>query len=933
MESWSVASLRACSFLLKPRLAPATIPSWQYCNLRDHCSLSCIAAARRPSYIAAKNTSAPVKACGARTYATISRHLRGHADATVMTTTVEIATAPSTDTPGTCIYIHHDKRSYIFGQVAEGTQRAFGSRKIHIGGTEHVFMSGAMNWEQMGGLVGYLLSVGGAVDSAKEQAAALNVNRISKGQKPLKPTLPRGVGVHGADNLSHILAACRAVIFRQPISVRTYENREDPRSIDSNNLEPDWQDDSLRVWKVPVKRSRSRSPPKRRHEEMTDGIGNDVLDGESRKQRSTVSDPDVAGMIVERIMFGGSLNNRSVLLPRKIRDLQPTDAAIVIVGSSTLQTYKGPYVCDGVEVQNPEGIAWVFPEPGDTAGDGKHEQTLAINHFPLPKTAYGETSMSYIVKCHDRRGKFNPAAAKELGVETQDFKLLTRGQSVEGKDGMTVTPEMVLAPPQPGKGIIIADIATPDLVEPFMQRPEWQTAELMQYVHVMYWILGTGLASDPRIQQFTEKHSEIKHIFCAQDTCPNMITHPGAAEIQTKLRRIDPERFPLPKYDNKVTFPAPPADSPIELGRAGKKFQLMPRLVFDDQAVAPFPDLLGAAQSVDEELIVLAEAARTEAEKPEFLARVEETEKDIPNRDAEIIPLGTGSSVPSKHRNVSGTLIRVPGIGNYLLDCGEGTLGQIRRVFDAEDAADVLRNLRCIVISHVHADHHMGTVSVINAWYQQALRDNNNTATLAISCIGRYRDMLEELSQVQDMGFHRLRFPSCPHPEAQDRDITTSRDLGDDDNNNFGLAGIKRIPVSHCWRSYATELELTSGLRIAYSGDCRPSRAFSRACKGAHLLVHECTFGNDKQDHARAKKHSTMAEALRVAREMEARRTLLTHFSQRYSKGDSLQRETVHEESEQCVLLAFDLMRVRLGDFQKAALYVPAVQGLMESLD
>ncbi|KAG5998834.1 hypothetical protein E4U43_002353 [Claviceps pusilla] len=849
-----------------------------------------------------------------------------------MTTTVELATVPSTDTPGTCIYLHHDKRSYLFGQVAEGTQRAFGSRKIHLGGTEHIFLSGAVDWEQMGGLVGYLLSVGGAMDAAKEQTALVNIKRASKGQKPLKSTLQGGVGVHGADNLSHILAACRPVIFRQPISVRTYENREDPRLVNPNNLEPDWQDDSLRVWKVPVKRARSRSPPKRRHEEMVDGTGDDdVLDGLPRKQRSTVSDPDVAGMVVERIMFGGSLSNRSVLLPRKIRDLKPTDTAVVVVDGNTLEAYKGPYACDGVEVQDPDGTAWVFPEPGDTAGDGKHDETLAINHFPLPRTAYGETSLSYIVKCHDRRGKFDPVAAKEFGVKTQDFKVLTGGRAVEGKDGMTVTPEMVMAEPQPGKGIIIADIATPDLVEPFMQRPEWRAAELMQHVHVMYWILGTGLASDPRIHQFTEKHRQMKHIFCARDTCPNMITHPGAAEIQTKLRRIDPERFPLPKYDNKVAYPAPPADSPIELGRAGKKLQLMPRLVFDDQAMAPFPDLLGAAQSVDGELIGLAEAAKAEAEKPEFLARIEETEKDIPNRDAEIIPLGTGSSVPSKHRNVSATLIRVPGVGNYLLDCGEGTLGQIRRVFDAQDTADVLRHLQCIVISHVHADHHMGTVSLIKAWYEQALRDGNNTATLAISCIGRYRDMLEELSQVQDVGFHRLRFPSCPRSGEEDRDVTTSEDLGDE---NFGLAGIKRIPVAHCWRSYATELQLTSGLRIAYSGDCRPSRAFAQACKGAHLLVHECTFGSDKHDHAKAKKHSTMAEALGVARDMDARRTLLTHFSQRYSKGDSLQREPVPgESSEQCVLLAFDLMRVRLGDFQKAAWYVPAVQKLMESLD
>ncbi|KFG81572.1 putative tRNA processing endoribonuclease Trz1 [Metarhizium anisopliae] len=842
-----------------------------------------------------------------------------------MTTTVEVATVPSTDTPGTCIYLHHDKRSYIFGRVAEGTQRAFGSRKIHMGGTEHVFLSGSIGWNQMGGLIGYLLSVGGAIDAAKEHTVTENVKRKEKGQKLLKPAIHGGIGVHGGDNLCHILAACRPVIFRQPISVRPHEFREDPRSIDPAKTEPDWADDAVRVWKVPAKRARSTSPPKRRHEEISNGNGGQSQ-GQRSKRRSEISDPEVAGMIVERIMFSGSLNHRSVLLPRKIRDLKPTDKA-VIIDRKTMRVYRGPFASDDVELPNPDLTAWVFPDPGDNAGDGKNEDVLAINHFPLPKTAYGDTSMSYIVKCHGRRGKFNAVVAKEHGVQPRDFKLLTAGQSVEGKDGEVVTPDMVLGERQPGKGIIIADIASPDFLESFLERPEWESPEMMEHICVMYWILGSDLTSDARIKKFIEKRPHIKHIFCSQDTCPNMITHPGAAEIQTKLRRIDPERFPLPKFDNTIKHPALPAGSPIEFGRSGKKFQLMPRLTFDDQAMAPFPDLLGAAKSVDEELITLAEEAKAEATNAEFLARVEETEKDIPNRDAEIIPLGTGSSVPSKHRNVSATLIRVPGIGNYLLDCGEGTLGQIRRAFDAEETADVLRNLKCIVISHVHADHHMGTASLIKAWYEQSIRDGTST-TLAISCIGRYRSMLEELSQVEDLGFHRLRFPSCPFPNGKDRDMTTAEDLGEE---NFGLASIKRIPVPHCWRSYGTQLELTSGLRIAYSGDCRPSSAFAQGCKGAHLLVHECTFGDDKQDHAKAKKHSTMAEALSVAREMEARRTLLTHFSQRYSKADSLKRDRVHGE-EHSVLLAFDLMRVKLGDFQKAACYVPAVQKLMETL-
>lgn len=40
-----------------------------------------------------------------------------------------------------------------------------------------------------------------------------------------------------------------------------------------------------------------------------------------------------------------------------------------------------------------------------------------------------------------------------------------------------------------------------------------------------------------------------------------------------------------------------------------------------------------------------------------------------------------------------------------LLDCGEGTYGQLYRHYGSE-LTDILRQLKCIFISHMHADHH-----------------------------------------------------------------------------------------------------------------------------------------------------------------------------------------------------------------------------------
>ena len=39
---------------------------------------------------------------------------------------------------------------------------------------------------------------------------------------------------------------------------------------------------------------------------------------------------------------------------------------------------------------------------------------------------------------------------------------------------------------------------------------------------------------------------------------------------------------------------------------------------------------------------------------------------------------------------------------------GEGSYGQLVRRYGADGAADVVRRLRCVWISHIHADHHAG---------------------------------------------------------------------------------------------------------------------------------------------------------------------------------------------------------------------------------
>jgi ribonuclease Z len=50
--------------------------------------------------------------------------------------------------------------------------------------------------------------------------------------------------------------------------------------------------------------------------------------------------------------------------------------------------------------------------------------------------------------------------------------------------------------------------------------------------------------------------------------------------------------------------------------------------------------------------------------------------------------------------------------GHMMLDCGDGTYGQLARRF-GERTEDALRQLKCIFISHAHFDHHLGLISLL----------------------------------------------------------------------------------------------------------------------------------------------------------------------------------------------------------------------------
>ncbi|KAJ9149663.1 Ribonuclease Z 1 [Coniochaeta hoffmannii] len=848
---------------------------------------------------------------------------------------VDIISTPTVDTGGACLRLHFDNRHYVFGNVSEGTQRIMASKRMSMAKVEDIFLTGPVDWHAHGGLMGFLLTIADVHETIATAIKDANKEKAAKGKKvdPVK-TLDH-VTIHAGRGLTHMLATARRFVFRKSFPLVPQEIRRDPREDAGSSDEPDWADGNIRVWYVPVQSERATEAwasksKKRKAEHMSDSDGDTAPARPENGGETTPSQDEVDHQMrlgVVKQMFNGKG-------PRKY---QTVDA---------LQEVKLGCVKQGATkyIRDENGELEPYNGPADPEIKVLVRQDWKAADVPhLPPTEPAHMSMCYIVKVPPGKGKFNVARAVELGVEKHNFKLLVDGKTVPGKDGTEVTPDMVVAPAGEPSGFALVEVPDMSYIDSLLARPEWSNEKIMGGIAAMYWTVRTPeVLNDERVLTFMRKTSSMKHVVLsrAEGGSPGLIQN-SAVEM-TRLNRVNSDIFPTLAHTDGDASSATRHDAtlPYEIGMAGVQLRLKPQVrATNDNIVVPIKEEEVMEKFVaDPNILRLAQEARAKVSDPAFIAEMEAATADLPNRDAEVIPLGTGSALPSRSRNVSCTLIRVPGIGSYLLDCGENSLGQLRRMYGFEGADAVLRDLKAIWISHSHADHHLGTVSVLKR-FSQVVPVSPSPETqqkLALIAHPSYHHFLAEYSQLEPIGLTthitQLSNDTPTEPPSPTNNFTKGLHRPLDDPSilsPFGLSQVAICKVDHCEDARAVALTLTSGLKIAYSGDCRPSRQFAshRVGLDAHLLVHEATLDDDLQKDAVAKKHCTISEALGVAKEMRAKNVLLTHFSQRYPKLPEV-GNVGEGKGGAPVVFAFDFMRVRLGEFRAAREFLGALQRL-----
>lgn len=261
----------------------------------------------------------------------------------------------------------------------------------------------------------------------------------------------------------------------------------------------------------------------------------------------------------------------------------------------------------------------------------------------------------------------------------------------------------------------------------------------------------------------------------------------------------------------------------------------------------------------------------------------------------ELCMLGTGGALPLPDRGLTACYLRVRGRG-LLIDCGEGTQTAIRRLG---------WGFRCIdgmLITHYHGDHCGGLPGFLLSLGKAERRE-----PFHIWGYTGLKAIVEGLRVVAPV----LPFPVVLHEFSGERvdlsmiglEITGFRldhgvpcygwrlELPRQGAFQPQQAKALGVPVGDWKRLQAGETvngvtpaqvmgPSRPGIRLLYATDTRPTPAIVRYGQGADLMILEGMYGDEnKRAQAEKNRHMLFAEAASLAREAQAKRLLLTHFS------------------------------------------------------
>jgi ribonuclease Z len=303
-----------------------------------------------------------------------------------------------------------------------------------------------------------------------------------------------------------------------------------------------------------------------------------------------------------------------------------------------------------------------------------------------------------------------------------------------------------------------------------------------------------------------------------------------------------------------------------------------------------------------------------------------------------IVLLGTSSAVPTLTRGLSSTaLVREGDV--FLFDCGEGTQIQLMR-------AGVKRSrIHSIFIGHLHGDHlygiaglistlHLdGRIEPLNVFGPEGLRPylsasfrNSDlqqfTFKLTVQEFPRgYRGRVLEAEDYYvdalplDHSIFCLGWRFQEKAKAGTFDLEAAESFGVPRGPLYGKLQRGESITLADGRTITPDMVLgpeRAGKSVVYCLDTQFTERSVELADHCTALIHETTFGPDAVEMARERKHSTMEDAARVAREAACDSLIATHFSSRY---DGRQIKKIADDARgvfEKITLGKDLLEVEI---------------------
>lgn len=471
-----------------------------------------------------------------------------------------------------------------------------------------------------------------------------------------------------------------------------------------------------------------------------------------------------------------------------------------------------------------------------------------VEFLDCPPDGLRRSALCFFVQGPDIPGTFFPDKADKLGVPKLLRSKLVKGEVIMLPDGREVSPEDCVGPNHRGSRILYMDVPDlsflPSLLEEASNPANHAIFKDTPLDLVVHQINLDVLSNAGYLTWMRSFDPSTRHVFVGSDFSDSRVIFTSSAILANYFFRSNPFDFCSPWFsnvqDNKL-----PAGLPNDCRIAAPLLQLIlgKKSRFDNSFVVPMTD----------DSVLLPQTKSFLRHPHQF--HYNEASSSVPGVDNgpsfDGIILGSGSALPSKYRNVSAIYCHFESYGGVFLDCGEGSYGQFFRAVGPTCLVQKLANLKAIYISHLHADHHLGLVRLLEERKFALERLGLDYTPATIIAPSLFKLFLKEISYIIDLPSYTF---------ISSHKCQNGIDL---DDKGTGLV-LQTVPVFHVESSFACILK-TRHFKLLYTGDTRPCDSLIEPGMHCDLLIHEATFDNESLNEAVKKRHSTWAEAIEVA--------------------------------------------------------------------